>query len=581
LPLILALTAFLLLGMGFWFYKTRSPNNENKTVTPLAPQQLKTQIFTTTGGVPHRVTISPDGKTLAYVGRFKGLDSLWLGEIETSNSVQITPASDRLYSHLAFAPDGKTLYFTARDDNHLIWTLMRVSIFGGATQDLITSVHSSISFSPDGKQIAFLRKHADADQTSIVITDTETGKNEQILMTREKGEKFVGEAVAWSPDGKTIAVWAQSNEKENGILAINIESGEAEKNGNQTASGANLVWLRDGSGLLAIIGTSGETGDSQIWSISYPQGEGRKITNDALSYLRYCLSVSDDNKIAVLQARSDPKIWAEASGEARAVLEGARTRAEGMHGLAAAPDGKILYTARTRESHTIWEMNADGTNQRQLTASQKDSGDNQINITSDGRYLVFESHRSGSAEIWRSNRNGGNLKQLTDGGGNSQPAVSPDGNWIIYTANRAGKSTLWRISIEGGEPQQLTTEETAWADISPDGKFIACAHGKPTDSLYKRIAVYPAAGGEKPIKTFAVSKHGIMYNRLRWSPDGKAIVYKDIVRRLWRQDLDKDKPEAFKGFDDLRVFHFAFAGKDLIYSGGIPMREIVILENFN
>lgn len=159
-------------------------------------------------------------------------------------------------------------------------------------------------------------------------------------------------------------------------------------------------------------------------------------------------------------------------------------------------------------------------------------------------------------------------------------SVAPDGKWVIYSASQDGKSKLWRVSIEDGEPSQITHEETSWAAVSPDGKYIACAFGKAVDAIDKRVAVFPFTGGS-PIKIFNIAKHGMLFNRLRWSPNSRAVIYKDIVQGLWRQDLEKEKPEAMRGFDDIRVFHFAFSPNgDLVYSGGVQMREIIILENF-
>jgi dipeptidyl aminopeptidase/acylaminoacyl peptidase len=56
-----------------------------------------------------------------------------------------------------------------------------------------------------------------------------------------------------------------------------------------------------------------------------------------------------------------------------------------------------------------------------------------------------------------------------------QPRWSPDGKWILFESNRSGTSQLWVIPVDGGEPKQLTaisTEATnpVW---SPDGKTIA------------------------------------------------------------------------------------------------------------
>jgi hypothetical protein len=80
------------------------------------------------------------------------------------------------------------------------------------------------------------------------------------------------------------------------------------------------------------------------------------------------------------------------------------------------------------------------------------------------------------------------------------------------------------------------------------------------------------------IKTFKVPPTGILYNRLRWSPDGSAVLYKDVVQGLWRQPLTGEKPEPIAGPDDFRIVHLAVSGDALLYSGGVGMREIIVLE---
>jgi Tol biopolymer transport system component len=288
--------------------------------------------------------------------------------------------------------------------------------------------------------------------------------------------------------------------------------------------------------------------------------------------------------MALLAIHHNPQIWQADGGDlskARKILDGARLRQEGKGGLSVAPDGRIFYIARTNGDTNIWEMSANGENQRQVTPSQKGAEDFQVSVTADSRFLVFVSNRSGKGEVWRANLDGSNLKPLTSGGRNFQPTVSPDGKWVVYTSARDGKPTLWRVSIEGGEPQQLTTEETSWAAVSPDGKFIACVYGKILDAFDSRIAIYAFDGGS-PLKIFTASRFGLLERRLRWSPDGAAIIYKDRLQGLWQQNLNSDKPERIKNSDDLKFYYFAFSpdGKNMVYSGGNEMREIVIAENF-
>ena len=574
----------LLAAASVWFYKSVDQKSGQTARTVRAPlRQASSHIFTAVSGMVDRVAISQDGKTLAYVERLKHQRSLWLGDVEDNHSIQIVPFADRSYYDLAFAPGGKYIYLTARDPNHREVTLMRISIFGGALQELISKVDSSFTFSPDGRSLAFLRRDADGNRTSLIIADAETGQNERVLTSREKPENTVGVGISWSPDGQMIAFAADAETGGTELLTANVLDGRVSKIGETFGNRiVNIVWQPDESGLFINRNTSNDAGDGRIWFVPYPQGEAKQITDDSLDYHLASLCITADNKLAVLQAQADPQIQIALDGDpqrSHKVLEGTRFRSEGRYGVEVAPDGKVLFTANSTDSRTIWEMDADGSNQRQLTVSQKACYDQQFGITPDDRFLVFESNRSGASEIWRANRDGSDLKLLTSGGGNIEPAGSPDGMWVVYIASRDDKHELRRVSIEGGEPVQLTTEKSFWPAVSPDGRSIVFVRGRSEAGTDQAISIIPFNGGS-PVKTFDVPVGAALYNRPRWSPDGRAIVYKDEGQGLWYQYLNKDKPEAVEFPDDLRVFQFSYsADGKLAYSGGIQTREIVILND--
>jgi len=68
---------------------------------------------------------------------------------------------------------------------------------------------------------------------------------------------------------------------------------------------------------------------------------------------------------------------------------------------------------------------------------------------------------------------------------------------------------------------------------------------------------------------------------LQWTPDGKAILYKGSGFGLWRQRLDRDSPEQVKAFEDSNVFQFSwsFDGKNLAYTRGTSIQDILLLQN--
>src|SRR5262249_14958491 len=151
--------------------------------------------FTTQGGVPHRVAISPDGKSLIYLQRFKGENSLWLGQIETNNSVPIYQKPDLTTTNPAFAPDGNSVYFIVKGDDRPQAMLVRMPILGGVLTELIRHIDSAPVLSPDGKQLAFLRNETRVNQRSIIIADAADGKNERTLVSRNSPDNFSSEGL--------------------------------------------------------------------------------------------------------------------------------------------------------------------------------------------------------------------------------------------------------------------------------------------------------------------------------------------------------------------------------------------------
>ena len=102
-------------------------------------------------------------------------------------------------------------------------------------------------------------------------------------------------------------------------------------------------------------------------------------------------------------------------------------------------------------------------------------------LSPDGTSLLFTRGKAERgkkltrAQVWRSDRDGGNARQVTQTGDrNSGARWSPDGRTIAFVSDRVKKSGLFLLR-EGGEAQELTRHngsisELAW---SPDGRSIA------------------------------------------------------------------------------------------------------------
>jgi Tol biopolymer transport system component len=291
------------------------------------------------------------------------------------------------------------------------------------------------------------------------------------------------------------------------------------------------------------------------------------------------LSMSTNGTVTVLRGHLTSEIRIAPGGDvtkSRLVYPGVEPGYEGVDGLAWEP-GHLLFSAYVGDCQAIWQVNLDGTQARQLTNNSRDVVDRHMNVTRDGRYIVFHSNRSGSFQIWRANSDGTNLKQLTTAGSNSWPSLSPDGQSIIYNCRRSDISTICRIPIDGGDAVQLAPGRGSRPVLSPDGKYIAFF--EPANSASVRLAVMLSSGGP-PVKIFDVDDT-MVATKIAWTADSKAVLYKDWAIGVWRQQLDQQKPLLARGFEDKEVYELAWSpdGKNLAYSTGLRMQEIILLQD--
>jgi Tol biopolymer transport system component len=430
-----------------------------------------------------------------------------------------------------------------------------------------------VTFSPDGKQIAFFYFYEDEDRLMIANAD---GTGERQVAERHGNEFFyIGtfSALSWSPDGKSLASpVGNSHENYMSVATVSVASGEINFFTPQKWDTVKQVaWLTDGNNVLV---TAREQVSSpfKIWKLSFPAGETQKITNDLNSYPAISLT-ADSSLLATVQTETVANIWVAPIGDNQQATQ--LTSGRNLNFAPSwTPDGKIVYMSNA----DLYSIDSRGGSPRQLTADSRANG--VPSTPRDGRYIVFLSDRTGVPCIWRMDMDGGNPKQLTDGY-DIGPQCSLDGHWIVYT-HIANAGTIWKVPIDGGQPAQLTERPSYSPAISPDGKQIVCSYLEEPNSPVK-LAILPLEGGQ-PIKTFALP-NGFPETNLRWTTDGRAIVYgvkRSGVSNLWAQPVDGSAAKQLTNFMSDLIFSFDFSadGKGLALSRGTQTSDVVLISNF-
>jgi Tol biopolymer transport system component len=393
---------------------------------------------------------------------------------------------------------------------------------------------------------------------------------------------------AWSPDGEWIACAAGHSWGGKFMYVVAMRVGEwklRQVSAQKWRWIGQMGWLAGSDGLLMV--ASDETSSPrQVWHLSFPGGEARRVTNDSATYVRMSLS-SEARSLVALQQNRVTNVWllpAEDPSRVRQITFGAG----GYRGrLAWTPDGKIVCDSEVGEAATISVLDADGSNPKNLLGDLTGRVTAGLGaVTPDGRRIVYYSDLNGGVRhIWRMNVDGGDPIRLTGGTGESDPTVTPDGRWVVYTRLRTKDSehpTLWKVSIDGGEPAQLTSEFTMRPAVSPDGKLIACFYAEE-GKLDLSLAVFPFEGG-RLLKTFPLPTGGTL--DVAWTPDGRGLVYaknpEDETSALWVQPLDGGPPRQLAGFENDQIFGFEWSrdGTQLACVRGLLATNVVLIQDF-
>jgi eukaryotic-like serine/threonine-protein kinase len=551
-----------------------------KAVWPFG--QINITQLTNSRNVIHSA-ISPDGNYLAYSISDREQHSLWLRQVSAANDTLIVPPLDGGIWGITFSRDGKDLYYVSRGRDDGIGTLYRVPALGGTPKRVLMNIDSPVTFSPDGKHLAFVRgRFPTREESAIVIADIE-GTTERTLAVRQRPLRFYPvyfTGPSWSPDGEWIAC-SMYDAAFGAFYAFNVKDGAETRLTPHTFTQLGRVeWLKDMSGLL-FVGSDLITPSlpGQVWFVSYPGGELRRITNDLINY-RGLSMTSDATRLVTSSVSELSNLWSVPDGDAARARQIAPVRSRG--GLALTSDGRVVYSTETAGTWDIWIMDQDGSNRKQLTVG---AGQNiEPAVSPDGRYIVFTSTRHSSVDLWRVDINGANPVQLTRNMYAFNAAFSPDGRWVLFTSGGRVGPRIQRIPIEGGETVGVFDKPAYRPMVSPDGRWVAVFFNdsqNQSQDVYRRIAILPFEGGS-PVRTFEFGGNSTTRDMIQWTPDGRALLYNqmnDNVSNIWRQPVDGGAPVKITNFTDSLINEFAFSrdGRQLICSRGTVIRESVMI----
>lgn len=247
---------------------------------------------------------------------------------------------------------------------------------------------------------------------------------------------------------------------------------------------------------------------------------------------------------------------------------------------ALSPDGsQIAFSAGS----AIWTVPATGGAARILIAD--DAAASRPVYSPDGRWLAFNSTRSGAGDIYLYEFATGQLRRLTfNDVVSALDGWSADSQWVVFSSsshNVGGMNDIYRVRASGGTPMIVASEryESEYdAAAAPDGSIAFCAIGEQALAQWWRKgeahidqteiwSVDPATGAYRQLVAGGAKQIWPM-----WTPSGRELYYmsdRGGNENLWVAGVGAGAaaPHAVTAFTSGRVLWPAIAanGKAIVF----------------
>jgi Tol biopolymer transport system component/predicted Ser/Thr protein kinase len=492
------------------------------------------------------LTLSPDGRRLAFAGRSKTGVQLYLRAIDRFESVPITGTTDAVNPF--FSPDGRWLAFFAQGK------LKKVLVDGGGAP-------LSLFDAPNA------RGHAWSSDDTIYVTPA---NNQPIFRVPAAGgagavttKRLEGELSHRWPtvlaNGSTLlyTIWNDTGWEPARIVAERIGTGERSEV--VRAGGGYGRFIRDGDsgrGFLVFARAEGLLAAPFDESTLTLTGPPVPVVDGLITNLSggAQFDVSSSGALAYVSGT-----LAEVVRELKWVrLDGTVEPAVAINGMGRfwmlSPDGtRIARNNTAGPSRDVWIEDLVRKTSTRLTTQDG----NFVALWSPDSQWILTSRGIPSANLYRRAADGSDREDRLTASGNSQSptGVSPDGNWLLYVERHPVSGLdLWLLPVPPAPSANIVSRPPSTAPrlflqtkfsesnavFSPDGKWVAYQSNE-SGRFETYVCSFPACDRKSQVSTTGgmwpiwSPKPGELYFR---SADGKLMAA--AVRA--GADLQVEKP---------------------------------------
>jgi len=431
--------------------------------------------------------LSPDGASLAYAAGPTNAMQIYVRQVSGGRPIALTSDTTDNFRWPRWSPDGSQIAYQSNDGIYVVPALggvprrvTRVEARGLQFAPGATSPLAGFDWSPDATQITWTYAYGDS---LLHIVSLAGGPPATLVGPADASSP------AWSPDGRRVAVAA-------GNPAFVFGTGYF---GN---AGSSQIWVVPLDGTPPVrVTTDSAVNESPQWS---PDGKGL-----------FWVSDRDGSRDIYFQRMRD---GITAVGPPTRLTTGADAQ-----GLSIDRNGGQIAYSRLSTWSSIWSIAVPIRGSASIREAHRittgNEGIEDVEVSPDGKWLVFDSDRSGNADLYVMPASGGEARQLTtDPAGDYSGDWSPDGKSIVFHSLRSGNRDIYTVDADGTGLRQWTRDpgRELDPDWAPDGKSVVFGTDLPRNGL--RVIKLADGGRDEfldiPIGDFA-----------HWAPDGASILY--------------------------------------------------------
>jgi len=567
------LATALVLAAAAWMWR-RPPH------VPLDPPHPV--LLTSMRGNENGADISPDGDQVAFTWNGEKQDNfdIYLKVIGSSDIRRLTtdPALDAGQS---WSPDGRQIAFLRLGPEG--WskgcTIHLLSPLTGSDRKLgdFPALIGSLSWSHDGHWLVAARARPGGalegdgrvPSEGLYLLPVQGGEPRRIPLPQAAGELYFPR---FSFDGRHLAYQS--------CLGFSCQVDVVDLSADLVPEGpprrltprpiqwfGGLAWTRDGKSVLYVEGTP-----HRLWRVDITGDRAPQPVEIAgPGAIRPATTASRDRLVFVREGKERAIYRFEVGRPPEPVITSSSREYDPHY----SPDGRrvAFESQRSGDGHEIWLADPDGSSAVQLTHGPG-LAQGSPRWSPDGRRIAFDSQgEDGHYDIWTIDADGGSPRRMTQGPGDEVvPGWSRDGRFVYFASRlEGGPFDVWRVPATGGAEERVTQGGGGPACESIDGKtlFYARRLGEGSPLLALPLAGGPERQIAECASAFAPGPGGVFYLAC---PGEKLFLHDPVTSQ-----------ERFVGKLDKSVGGFTVSpdGKTILYTRSLgDGNDLVMIENF-